>query len=79
MSFLLQEERENSGPVSHSPFHRLGTGGIPESENDSDSGQIPVSRTPTITSEVSSLSPEARPSPATSRPRNSGVRVVWRV
>ncbi|CAO2823158.1 unnamed protein product [Amaranthus hypochondriacus] len=53
MSFLLQTEGRNSGPDSHSPFHRVGTGGKPASLKELDSGQIPVSRTPIMTSLVS--------------------------
>lgn len=48
MIFLLQEGK--SGPVSQLPFQEDGTAARLESEKLFSSGQIPVSRTPTMTS-----------------------------
>lgn len=50
MILRLQEEDGKSGALTQVPFHRDGTGPRPESEKLGRSGQIPVSRTPTMTS-----------------------------
>ncbi|KAF1872496.1 hypothetical protein Lal_00016797 [Lupinus albus] len=55
-------------PVSHSPFHVAGIGPIPVSSKLLLSGQIPVSRTPTMTS-LDELDSGKR-SALLSRPRN---------
>jgi hypothetical protein len=78
MSFRLHAEALNAWPASHAPFHLAGTGFLmPASLKLSLSGQTPVSTIPMITSSPY-LDAGHRPAPAALRPRNSGVRVVWR-
>jgi len=50
MIFLLQRVALNASPVWHTPFHRFGTAPYPVSSKLRDSGHMPVSITPTMTS-----------------------------
>ncbi|KAG0467540.1 hypothetical protein HPP92_019120 [Vanilla planifolia] len=73
MSLRLQSEWGKSMADSHWPRQREGMGEKPESEKDADSGQTPVSRTPTMTSDEEE---RAGGGEMVGRPRKSGVRVV---
>jgi hypothetical protein len=50
MTFRLQYVALNASPAWHTPRHRLGTGPYPSSSKLRDSGQMPESTTPMMTS-----------------------------